>query len=178
MTPPIRGITLTHPWPFAIARMGKDVENRQWRPERQGGCIGMYLAIHGGVIPKSGEKLRDAMSDITALERIWPAAQLRLNCAEREWLADEWLPEGQEQPMASDLFLPGIVALARVARVSQNATSPWAARGQWHWELTDVTPIKPIQYRGAQGLWTIDDHTVRTLQDRWAQAHDGQLVFA
>lgn len=177
MTPPIRGLTLTHPWAFAIARMGKDVENRTWRPERQGGCVGMYLAIHGGAVPKGGQKGEDAMYGIKAIERLWGEAETRLNCAQRDWLADEWLPDGQDAPFARDLFAPGIVAIARIARVTQGAQSPWAVRGQWHWELADVTPIEPIQYRGAQGLWTIDDHTIRTLQDRWAQAHDGQVAF-
>ena len=137
----------------------------------------MYLAIHGGAVPK-GEKLLEAVHDAEALSRMWKEAEPRLNCAQREWLADEWLPEDQEQPCVRDLILPGIVAIARIARVTRSHTSPWAARGQWNWELAGVTPITPLPYRGAQGLWTIEAHTVRTLQDRWAETHDGQLAFS
>lgn len=42
----IRGLTLQRPWEYAIFNLGKDVENRTWRPPVS--MIGQYLAIHAG----------------------------------------------------------------------------------------------------------------------------------
>ena len=42
----IRGLTLHRPWPYAIMHLGKDIENRTWKPS--GRFLGNYLAIHAG----------------------------------------------------------------------------------------------------------------------------------
>jgi Protein of unknown function, DUF488 len=41
----IRGITLHRPWSYAIAKLGKPIENRSWECPLP---IGSYLAIHSG----------------------------------------------------------------------------------------------------------------------------------
>lgn len=40
----IRGLSLTRPWPYAILRLGKRIENRTWRPPQY--IIGNYIALH------------------------------------------------------------------------------------------------------------------------------------
>ena len=57
----MQAITLKHPWAFAIARLGKRVENRTWKPPNR--LLGQRIAIHGGAIPK-GAVLREWESDI------------------------------------------------------------------------------------------------------------------
>lgn len=41
----IKGVTLRRPWSYAIAYLGKDIENRSWNCPL---AIGNYLAIHSG----------------------------------------------------------------------------------------------------------------------------------
>lgn len=42
----IRGLTIYQPWATAIAVLGKDYENRGWKPGGQ--FVDSYLAIHAG----------------------------------------------------------------------------------------------------------------------------------
>jgi hypothetical protein len=171
----IKAITLTHPWAFCIAEVGKDVENRTWRPERQGGKVGMYLAIHGGAVPgKDTGKREEARMDLAGALRIMAAQGTYESTSQHRSRLEMGLhASGEEQ-----FFLPGIVAVARVTGVTTNNASPWAVRGQYHWALSDVTTLPtPIPYRGAQGLWDIDADTIDRLRAHWAAAHDGEVVF-
>jgi hypothetical protein len=49
----------------------------------------------------------------------------------------------------------------------QGSTSPWAVSGQWHWLLANPRRLtKPIPYRGALGLWTVDPAAERLIRSR------------
>lgn len=159
----IRGLTLTHPWAYAIARLGKDIENRTWRPEQKGGKVGMFLAIHGGVVPgKNTGKREEARMDLAAAlgmagleEKVGEKATLRLRMG--------FEVEGEEA-----YFTPGIVAVARLAGVSQGSRSVWAASGQHHWQLADVVALpEAVPHRGAQGLWTLEPDALANVRAHW-----------
>ncbi|WP_161884436.1 hypothetical protein [Deinococcus alpinitundrae] len=158
----IRGLTLTHPWPWCIVKAGKDVENRTWH---QGGRVGMFLAIHGGVVPgQNTGKREEARLDLAAAfkmvgltDGITPEALLSYEMGMR--VTDE-----------DQFFLPGIVAVAQLAAVTQSSTSKWAARGQFHWLLADVTLLpEPVPHRGAQGLWTIEPAALVVVREGYRQ---------
>jgi len=53
----MKGLTLRHPWAFAIAHWGKRIENRTWKPPKA--LIGQRIAIHGGKVPTAHEALAD-----------------------------------------------------------------------------------------------------------------------
>jgi len=42
----MKALTLTAPWGTAIAKLGKDIENRRWKPPDA--IIGQRIAIHEG----------------------------------------------------------------------------------------------------------------------------------
>jgi len=44
----VRALTLQRPWGWAIANLGKDVENRVWSPPRS--VLGTRIAIHEGKV--------------------------------------------------------------------------------------------------------------------------------
>lgn len=149
----LRGLTLLHPWAYAVAHWGKDVENRSWRPEARGGQIGMYLAIHGGAVPgpSSGKREEMRLDLAGALQMAGRVPEVGV----RGLLA---LEKGQRVENEERFILPGIVAVARLAGVTQSSTSPWAARGLYHWQLADVVTLpEPVPHRGAQGLWKLDE---------------------
>ena len=168
MIPLLRGLTLTHPWPLAFLHLGKLVENRSWHPARQGGEVGMSLALHGGAVPTPGtnQKYRDFEDDWE-----WildgPGHEDRLSQEHLLWLSDQCtvvdknissLPEGFH-------FRPGIVAVATLAAVTRHSNSPWAADGQWHWILTDFTALpSPVPHRGAQGLWELEQGALEQVE--------------
>lgn len=160
MTAEIRGLTLRHPWAWAFLH-GKDVENRTWRPERMGGRVGMFLALHGGaakVDQSYAFEIQDAME--WAVTRCWKQAG---------GLAQQAIPESGKVKYA-DVVRPGIVAVGRLIEVRQDSPSPWAAAGQWHWCL-DVTPLpEPVPHRGAQGLWTLEPDALAKVREGYRVA--------
>lgn len=148
----IRGLTLRHPWAFCVARLGKRVENRTWHPNCQGGHVGMYLAIHGGGMPRGGA-LEECADDAQWVCDLINAGLLKgtLSEAERVWLL------AHSPFTVGDFITPGIVAVARLAAVVQDSLSPWAVQGQYHWQLADVCALpEPVPHRGAQGLWSLE----------------------
>lgn len=175
MTPPIRGLTLLHPWGFAVARLNKRDENRSCHPRDWDGCVGMYLAIHGAKLPR-GDRLVDAAADSDWIARNFGQIYRQMTPEQRAWAQAHLFRDGR-QPTYGDFWTPGIVALARLAAVRRDSTSLWARRGAWHWQLADVLPIEPLPYIGAPRLWEIEAHTTQLLRERWAQAHDGEVRF-
>ena len=147
----IRGITLTHPWAWCIAHAGKDVENRTWHPSRQGGKLGMFLAIHGGAVPgPRSSKRMDQRRDLAYAASLMGMRQSH-PAVLRAWAA------GVHAEDEEKYFLPGIVAVAQLAAVTRDSTSKWAARDQYHWLLAEVVTLaEPVAHRGAQGLWEIE----------------------
>ncbi|GGL15499.1 hypothetical protein [Deinococcus radiotolerans] len=155
-TPLLRGITLTHPWAWCVGFAGKDIENRSWHPERQGGRVGMYLAIHGGAVPDGGARKTQQLEDLAYVQRYLLDIDQR---AEATW---------------ERVAIPGIVAVARLAAVTQTSTSIWAAHDQYHWQLADVVTLpEPIAHRGAQGLWQVQPDVHKTLARFYRDALKG-----
>ena len=71
------------------------------------------------------------------------------------------------QPMGA------VIAVARLVgcHPDDGWCSLWSAAGQFHWQLTDVTPLaRPLPYPGACGLWTPPAEllTARVLADALA----------
>ncbi|MVN88312.1 hypothetical protein GO986_16320 [Deinococcus sp. HMF7620] len=166
MTAPIRGLTLTHPWAYCVAHAAKDVENRRWPPARQGGRVGMFLAIHGGVVPgKNSGKREEARLDLAAALEIMERLGQPVPFTPEQRLA---LSMGLYVAGEERYFTPGIVAVAQLAAVTQASTSAWAARGQYHWLLEDVLTLpEPIPHKGAQGLWPLEPEKLTKVRAAW-----------
>lgn len=163
----IKGLTLKHPWAWAVAHCGKDVENRKVTPERWGGHVGMFLAIHGGVVPplNTGKREEVRLDLAHVLSAGFPGVP---DVSEDiiTTLSMGGYVKGEEQYLT-----PGIVAIARLAGVVTDSRSPWAVQGHQHWQLADVLTLpEPIPHRGAQGLWKIEDHAIAQLRQAWKAA--------
>lgn len=166
----MKGLTLRHPWAFAIQRLGKDVENRTWEPPRH--LIGQYIAIHGGALPRDKAASECAEDARHIQNRFYKSAYL-------ETLPDgtqRWLRENGEVLKVGDWFVPGIVAVAKLERVVFDSDNPWFC-GPFGWVLADVTPLeRPVPHRGALGFWQVEPHAEAFLRDAYAQAHDGEVM--
>lgn len=147
----IRGLTLRHPWAWAFLH-GKDVENRTWHPSRQGGQVGMFIALHGGSDKVSADYANEIMDAL-----VWMAMQ---GCE---------LPKIPPHNLVT-VVRPGIIAVGKLVEVRQDSPSPWAAQGQYHWCL-EVTPLpEAVPHRGAQGLWTLEDAALVRVREMWMEA--------
>lgn len=176
MTPPLKGITLLHPWAWAIQKLGKDVENRSQPIGRMGGCVGMYLAIHGGVAPKPGgnQKWWEFDSQVRGLIRLLEGGGVT---TKEQLLASGAVTEEHRLHMPA-VIVPGIVAVARVSRCVQDHPSPWSVAGRWQFELADVLTLdEPIPHRGAQGLWVVEQDARARLVAAWKAARGGVCPF-
>lgn len=125
----MQAITVHQPWATAIARYGKPVENRGWRPPA--GLIGRTLAIHAGkqwMPPGVGYPAATLPPYDPA---IYPAGVV-LAVARLAWVCTAgYFGDPCE-------------------------CGPWAVDGECHWRLEAVRPLpEPVLCRGFQKLWTL-----------------------
>jgi hypothetical protein len=131
----LKALTLKHPWPYAICRLGKDIENRTWSP----GCrlaVGDWFAIHGGVPPK-GAAFEEFADDLDDLDDVFP----------------------RDRP-AAETIMPGIVAVCRFGGAVSSSASIWF-NGPVGWVLAEAVVLpEPVPCMGAQGLWDLPDNVL------------------
>ena len=123
-------LTLKQPWAFAVAELGKDIENRTWRPPPS--LIGQRFAIHAG---KGFD--HDGMAPMYSI-----AKELGLGDKIPGW-TDSKYPRGQ------------LVAVATLADVVTESKSLWFG-GPFGFVLTDVRKLsEPCTAKGYQKFWSL-----------------------
>lgn len=150
----MKALTLKHPWAFAVAHLGKDVENRTWAPPRA--LHGEFFAIHGGALP-TGRALLELCECVAYGFKYHHEAEIAAY-HERTGL----------DVKVSDTLTPGLVAVARLAGVVRASDSPWFY-GPIGWRLADVFTLpSPVPCRGAQGLWDVPENALaEVLRQGW-----------
>jgi hypothetical protein len=137
----IKGITIYRPWGYAIAHLGKDIENRNWECNLNPGD---FLAIHNG--QKYDE---DAMEFIENMNPLLMNFKTILNM--------EKSPAG------------AIVAVARFNGNLRASDSPWFT-GAIGWKLDSVVSIDPVECRGQQGLWDLPPDVITMVRREYLKA--------
>ena len=171
----LRALTIRPPWAHMIAFCGKTVENRS-REMRYRGLIG----IQAGAYSRWD---RDAESSPVAVE------------AWAKW-AVRWTTPGQPvKPLTRDgafqlMAFGAVIAVAGITGChyseecmmpasalpasGRTGCSPWAARGQWHIELTNVRPLpEPVPCRGMLGLWRLPEDAEKAVRGQLEEAGRG-----
>jgi hypothetical protein len=146
MTRPLRALTLWPEWAWAITQLGKDVENRDWRPNRTILAPGDWLAIHAGAVLGGGVPSRKATE--AALQKV----------AETYCFATGFklLPE-----LATKPTLSAIVALVRYSGADGANPGGWAVPGAYHWRWDRMIVLAtPIPCRGERDLWPVPEAIV------------------
>lgn len=135
-------LTLWPEWAWAIAHMGKDVENRTWPPPQY--IIGKRIAIHAGkyIGGRAGDPtLLDGLQDLLEMTEF----------------------AGKDLPVFSDLIpmikTSAIVAVVKVVgRIDGEAKGWYNGEGSVGWKLSDIQTLpEPVACKGMQGLWTLPD---------------------
>ena len=153
MSRELYALTVLQPFATAIARFGKNVENRTWWPDRRL-PVGGWLAIHAG-----GRDYAGADSDEF-----------------RRWLGGlvgRYFPPGYLAALPHG----AIVAVAHVEAISdpRAKASPWAIAGQEQWRFGCVFDlVEPVPCKGAQGLWRVPDDVAAIVRSRAASSPLGR----
>lgn len=151
----MRSLTLSVPWGFAVARLGKRVENRTWCPPRW--LIGQQFAIHNGR-SRDNEAIAELRAhgfDVPLVHAPGVAAVAHL----RGVLFYDHARAATLVHIAGDLTKSEVDAVT---------SSIWWS-GPFGWVLGDVVPIEPvISCKGMQGLWTLPSEVERQVHDRLA----------
>lgn len=135
----MRALTLHGCWAYAVASLGKDIENRSWEiPQKH---LGTTIGIHAG--SNSGREdadwLRGELGSRAPLQ--WPKSAIVALATLAGCVTDD----GQH-----------IGKLTR-EQAARARASGWYS-GPYGWVLTDVRALaEPIACKGALGLWTIPD---------------------
>lgn len=146
-------VTVACPWGWAFRHLGKDLENRTWRPPET--LSKQRFAIHAGKAPTTAKQAAafDVANSFAWMREVGvlsvPAPTLAELTAESS----------------------AVVATARFERVVLASYSPWFV-GPIGWQLADVFVLpKPVPCKGAQGLWTLPpDVLARVLQQEATHA--------
>lgn len=131
----MRALSIKQPWAGAIARLGKDVENRSWTTCQRG-----PFAVHASVGMGRRLFVEDAVGRVAELSgrpagEVWPLTEVR----------------GAVVAVAR---LNGVCAESRSTRALHCSCGVWAVPGQFHFRLTDVVPLAaPVPVTGRLGLW-------------------------
>lgn len=137
---PKLALSIRQPWAYAITNIGKDIENRTWRPRTD---APFDICIHAALGMK-----RHEMTD--AFDFIDKAAPLG---SPREALR-------RQNTVLNDARHGGIVAVATVKDIVTESDSPWFT-GPYGWVLDNVRPVDFIPVRGALGLFPWRDRIER-----------------
>lgn len=135
-------LTVRQPWAFAIAALGKTIENRVWTTSHRG-----LLAIHAGGTWDGDRAARRVFelagalvvkTDTSAVVAVAELVDVHHSAACIRPIPDRHLhPDGGFK------------------------CSPWAVglgetRGMWHWELGNVRRLpEPVPCKGQQQLWSL-----------------------
>lgn len=177
---PLRILTVQQPWGTAIARMGKDVENR-------GRTLGPYrgpVGVHAGLAAPGRLGQRTVYDPVGEVEK--DRGGLLLRSKRLEW--PYRLPLGAILAVANLIGVHehsdarGCYRRADVlgwvpvdgSDASQDGWEPricseWAQRNQFHHEL-DTNTVRllrfPIEAKGALGLWRPDASLLAAIRDQ------------
>jgi hypothetical protein len=159
----MRGISIRHPWAWAIVHAGKRIENRDWYCDYRGPIL-----IHASKLRQTKRQvptefvgewrgLQQILDFIGVDKQSLPPVSYRSLMAEsggiigRARIVDCILPDGRkvgggEHPLADD---------------------PWYG-GAFGIVLEQVEPLPFVAYKGALGLWQVNSKVLQTI-DRLAQ---------
>ena len=143
MVSEMRALSIQPPWIGAIVCSDKRVENRTWPAPDW--ITGQCIALHASKGP-----------DWDAPAKAWTASGLTPY--------DGITPR---KAWTASLTLGAVMAVAEISGChhSSNASecpgpkcSPWAAIGQYHWQLANVRPLaEPVPCKGALSLWRLPE---------------------
>ncbi|WP_034335066.1 hypothetical protein [Deinococcus misasensis] len=168
-------LTVSPPWGFAILHLGKNVENRDWFPERHGMRQGEpflrpgdWFLIHGGRSPFTAKRGDIQETDyghefrvaIRLLSIDFNSGKMPQEHINKEYLKSISTPleDGYELDYAH-FHLPGLIGAVEYLGYRKGYESYWSnGRSKFQWLLgRKVVFPEAIEVKGAPKLWQVPD---------------------
>lgn len=131
----VPALTLFNPWALAIARYGKDPENRPWPPPPR---VTRLLVHAGKAWDPAGLPFLRGIGHPDALAHVAPSA------------------------IVAVVDVVGVCGKAIDTDRPCGCPPRWARPGQYHWRLANPVALPaPVSCRGRQRLWRPDPATLR-----------------
>lgn len=154
----MKALTLAQPWPLGF-RVGKRLENRTWEPQRA--MLSHWIALHGGVIPTSGQRRETYVVDLEWISQQSPGARV----------ATELLKQGYTMP--TGIFavakLEIVVRPGQALPIEYDSQLGWRAGSQqfaWLFRAVHMLP-ESVPCRGALGLWDVPLEQLNACMDQY-----------
>lgn len=150
-------LTLWPEWAYAVAHLGKDVENRSWPPPQN--MIRKRIAIHGGA-SIGGRSTTKTGFALAAVQTMADVAEL---CGHSRQKLRTITPGVVKEAGC------GIVAVVTLAGVLQSPQPErwYVGDNLFGWKLEDVLVLpRPVKCSGAQGLWRIPPEVLARVREQ------------
>jgi hypothetical protein len=154
-------LTLWPEWAHAVARLGKDVENRTWAPSPRRLPVGRWIAIHAGKhVGGAPSALEEGIAAVFKPLRLPVLRRVKRGQAAQIWV------DGQL------VVTSGVIAVARFGGCVSDSPSSWAVPGLVHWKLDQVIALaEPVPCAGRQGLWKLPREIDAAVRAQVAVSH-------
>lgn len=161
----MKAITIWPEWCWAILRLGKNIENRTWKPPRSV-AVGDQIAIHAGVAfggagPFANiSRVFDPVAEMArrdgwrlGIEKAKNAVVgFSIRTPDTFEAPVHWMARGA---VVAVVRFRGVLSPVRCT-VDHVERYPWWAEDQYGWLFDDVVALaKPVKCRGRQGLWNL-----------------------
>ena len=148
----MKALTLDPVWAFAVAHLGKDIENRKWKPP-----VALWkqdFVIHAGI---KSDRTNFNWMVYSAVEAGW----------HRRWRSNDevvFTKGGRTERFNFNEPTRGaVVAVVTLEGVGERGEGrgwvvggPWAIRDHEWWQLGNIRPLdKPIPCKGRQRVWIL-----------------------
>jgi len=158
----MRGLSIKHPWAWAIVHAGKRIENRDWYCDYRGPVL-----IHASKLrlPKTDKIPGPFVADWRAMQAILDTLGVDKSklppVSYRSLVAQSGGIVGIARIV--DCILPDGEAVGSKGQKHELADDPWYM-GSYGFVLQDVQPIPFISYQGALGLWKVSNKAMETIE--------------
>lgn len=150
-------ITLWQPWASLIALGHKKYETRSWKTKYRGELI-IHAAKRKVVLDELARVSYDSVGHLeySYLKSIdFPLGMIVAKCELTDCFTI--LNSPMYGALSSNIVISSIPTLER-------AVGDWQS-GRFAWELSDVSAVKPVPYKGSQGIGILDPDTYCSLEN-------------
>ena len=160
-------LTLWPEWAYAVAHLGKDVENRSWPPPQT--VNRKRIAIHGGASIGGGSSTKAGFA-LAAVQTMTDVAELCGHSRQKLRVITPGVVKEEGCGLVAVVTLAGVLKSPQPERW-------YVGDNLFGWKLEDVLVLpRPVKCSGAQGLWRIPPEVLERVREQLASLTKNQAA--